>query len=447
MWYRVQFLHIIGVLLPSIFHAPAIADVFSTPIPADNTRSPVIVAALDSEQTENLPTAVIWYLEMAENGDKDAQYNLGSIYETGFGVEINTKEAAQWYRKAALQDHELAQLRLGMLFYVGEGVKQSTIKGVKWIRESADLGNTLAQLLNEKVLAPDADPGIDAIKLVSKVRNAFEKGQINAEETLRLELQKIRRARRVAEMTPKPRFSGDVTGSGAKPGTVKNRVPEFLQGAPKRSEIDDSLVAIRFRAKDGDADAQYKLGRMYEQGTTEVDRNKSEAFRWYNAAAAQGHRDAQYRLGLAYLFGEGTLQNSATAAMWFKRAKANKQPAATVLLSHIATEGTGKIEGTQSLLLTWLLERSLDGDGEAMLGLGNMFEKGWGVPQDVEVAEKWYAKARAAGAKGAARRLRIMKADGVDDIAEAEPINEPRRIIRDDSAKQNQISSNSPSVL
>jgi hypothetical protein len=40
-----------------------------------------------------------------------------------------------------------------------------------------------------------------------------------------------------------------------------------------------------------------------------------------------------------------------------------------------------------------------------------------------------------------------MKADGVDDIAEAEPINEPRRIIRDDSAKQNQISSNSPSVL
>ena len=60
------------------------------------------------------------------------------------------------------------------------------------------------------------------------------------------------------------------------------------------------------------------------------------------------------------------------------------------------------------------MERAVDGDGVAMLGLGHMFENGWGIQQDIEVAKRWYVKARSAGTKGAAKRLRQIKAgDGV----------------------------------
>jgi hypothetical protein len=367
-------------------------------------------AAIDSE-SENLPAAVVWYLEMAEQGDKDAQYNLGSIYETGFGVNIDLKEAVKWYNKAAKQGHQMAQLKLGMLYHLGKGAEQSTIKGNKWIREAAKSGNELAIMLQDEVIAHDVEKDIEPKKLISKTLRAFEKGQINAEETLRLELQKIERARRHAE--EKARFAGTVTGSAAKAGTVKNQVPDFLKTNPQSlGTLEDNYSSIRRRAHDGDPKAEYELGRMYETGEN-VEESAPDAFKWYSVSAAQGYPDAQYRLGLAYLYGIGTEQNIAQAGMWLNKAKQKVHPVATLLLSAISSQRNAVIDKPHSILLSWYLERSIDGDGDAMLGLGHMFENGWGIQQDIEVAKRWYVKARSAGTKGAAKRLREMKAGAV----------------------------------
>ena len=37
----------------------------------------------------------------AEQGDAEAQFNLGSCYDNGEGVEMNKTEAVKWFRKAA----------------------------------------------------------------------------------------------------------------------------------------------------------------------------------------------------------------------------------------------------------------------------------------------------------------------------------------------------------
>ncbi|KPJ92877.1 MAG: hypothetical protein AMJ55_09085, partial [Gammaproteobacteria bacterium SG8_15] len=62
---------------------------------------------------------------MAKSGDADAQYNLGSVYETGFGVKADSDEAVRWYKEAADQDHQLAQLKLGIMYILGDGARQS----------------------------------------------------------------------------------------------------------------------------------------------------------------------------------------------------------------------------------------------------------------------------------------------------------------------------------
>ena len=370
------------------------------------------LAANDSDTPENMPSAVVWYLEMAEQGDKDAQYNLGSIYETGFGVNVDLKEAVKWYTKAALQGHQIAQLKLGMMYYLGKGIEQSTIKGNKWLREAAKSGNTLALLLQDNVIAHDVGKDVEPEKLIAKTLQAFDKGQINAEETLRLELQKIERARK--NEAEKARFAGTVTGSAAKAGTVKNEVPDFLNKNPQTlGPSEDSLSSIRRRALDGDAKAQYELGRMYETGNQVVE-NLEEAFKWYTASAAQDYSDAQYRLGLAYLYGVGTQQSTAQGGVWLKKARDKLHPVATLLLNAISSNRSGIIDKPHSILLSWYLERSVDGDGEAMLGLGNMFERGWGIEQDVEAAKRWFAKARAAGTKGASIRMRQMKVEAAE---------------------------------
>ena len=56
--------------------------------------------------------AVDWYLKAAKQGNFLAQYNLGSCYRNGDGVEKNLQLAEEWYRKAADNGLELAKVAL-----------------------------------------------------------------------------------------------------------------------------------------------------------------------------------------------------------------------------------------------------------------------------------------------------------------------------------------------
>ena len=47
--------------------------------------------------------AVKWFRKAAEQGNVDAQFNLGLCYEYSKGVAKDIDEAAKWYRKAAEQ--------------------------------------------------------------------------------------------------------------------------------------------------------------------------------------------------------------------------------------------------------------------------------------------------------------------------------------------------------
>ena len=59
------------------------------------------------------------------------------------------------------------------------------------------------------------------------------------------------------------------------------------------------------KAKQGDAEAQYSLGWMYDDGEgTSV--NKKKAFEWCKKSAEQGYAPAQHNLGWMYDDGEGT---------------------------------------------------------------------------------------------------------------------------------------------
>jgi TPR repeat protein len=52
-------------------------------------------------------------LTTAEQGDAQAQYNLGIMYDNGQDVPQDYTAAASWYRKAAEQGHAQAQFNLG----------------------------------------------------------------------------------------------------------------------------------------------------------------------------------------------------------------------------------------------------------------------------------------------------------------------------------------------
>ena len=85
--------------------------------------------------------AVKWYRKAADQGNADAQNNLGVCYKNGEGVPQDYSEAVKWYRKAAEQGQKYAQYNLGVCYYNGQGVTQNRQEAFKYFRQAAAQGH------------------------------------------------------------------------------------------------------------------------------------------------------------------------------------------------------------------------------------------------------------------------------------------------------------------
>ena len=85
--------------------------------------------AVAAYQRGDYATALRLWHPLAEQGDADAQFHLGVMYESGQGVLRNDAEAIKWYRKAAEQDDAVAQFNLGIMYAKGEGVSPEPRRG------------------------------------------------------------------------------------------------------------------------------------------------------------------------------------------------------------------------------------------------------------------------------------------------------------------------------
>jgi TPR repeat protein len=93
----------------------------------------------------------------------------------------------------------------------------------------------------------------------------------------------------------------------------------YTEGAGVSINHDKATAAFENAAKQGYAKAEYKLGLNYYEGTG-VNRNRKTACKWFKAAAEQNHPASQYYLGKMYAAGSGVKQNYTTSLEWFTRA-------------------------------------------------------------------------------------------------------------------------------
>ena len=86
----------------------------------------------------------------------------------------------------------------------------------------------------------------------------------------------------------------------------------------------------------GDAEAQYNLGVMFDQGAS-VEQDLARAASWYRKAAEQGFMDAQTNLGMMYYRGEGVAIDLTEASRWLQRAAEQGDEEAANLLAQLAS--------------------------------------------------------------------------------------------------------------
>ena len=89
---------------------------------------------------QNYAEALKWFRLAANQGDADAQYNLGLMYARSRGVPLDYAEAMQWFQKAAAQDNATAQFSLGAMYANGQGVPRDHVRAQMWLNLAAARG-------------------------------------------------------------------------------------------------------------------------------------------------------------------------------------------------------------------------------------------------------------------------------------------------------------------
>ena len=95
--------------------------------------------------TKDEGRALNWFKKSAKQGHGASQSTLGWIYHYGEGVLKDYKKAMYWYHKASTQGYSGATSRIAILHFFGKGVNESRINAAKWMEEAAEQGSVVAQ--------------------------------------------------------------------------------------------------------------------------------------------------------------------------------------------------------------------------------------------------------------------------------------------------------------
>lgn len=111
-------------------------------------------------------------LALAEQGDAQAQYDIGYRYEKGRGVEEDAEVAFAWFQKAAEQKMAKAEYKIGMFYLKGMGVTESKSTARTWLLKAADQGYPPAQYQLGKLYSSNFYKDYDSsLSWLQKARN------------------------------------------------------------------------------------------------------------------------------------------------------------------------------------------------------------------------------------------------------------------------------------
>ena len=273
-------------------------------------------------------------------------------------------------RKKAENGDAYYQHEMGVNYQYGYGVPVDKQKSLEWFQKSADNGNSESMralgIIYESGLGVDKDP--------MRAFDFFQKG-VEAGNTKSLE--------KLAWYFEK----GVVVEKNE--GKAKELYERFF-------------TELQKQALDGDADAMYRMGDIYQYGFPQIGIPiyYQQAAEWYEKAANKGYMYAQTSLGILYYFGQGVPKNYTKAAEWYKKAAEQGDATAIYNLAGCYRLGRG-VEQNEELAAMYNQKAANMDMPEAQAELGGMYYLGTGVEQDYTMAVHWFKRAVANGYENA----------------------------------------------
>lgn len=362
-------------------------------------------SAYEAAQAGDYARAVSLWTKLAEQGDPDAQYALGWMYESGQGVAINFKQAAHWYKEAAIQNYVAAQYVLASMYDKGTGVTANPESAVAWYLKAANQGDAESQF-QLGLHYQDGNGALqNDVQSFIWFSEAAQQGYLSAQ----LYLGKIYQSGRGVKQDYHAAFKWyeKAYSQGNTSATFHlAHMYEFGRGVLQDNQRAQSLYLES--ATKNFAPSAYKAGEFYENGKAGK-ADFEQAIKWYKSAANNGNRAAQYKLAKLYQNGNGLERNIRIAIEWYKQAAMQNHPQAYYHLGLIYENGEQGITVDKSKAIAYYQKAVALGDLYANGHLATFYEQGTGVLMDIERALELYQQSPESWAKVNYQKLSKQK--------------------------------------
>jgi len=398
---------------------------------ANGNSSPYITHGPNVDMDEAMKEVSI----KANEGNAEAQFDLGLHYANGDGVNQNFQQAFKWVKKAADQDLPMAQLLLGGLYVTGRGVEKDEGTGISYVKKAAKNGLLEAQLAlaqgyasyNEQENSMLGGQDFDAARFW--LQRASDAGSLEATYELALFYRSGKggpkdHAKAISLLTEAAMKGDEQSISELERSNDSDRLffsTALLDQANDlyymKSDSESSLASYKKSADLGNIPAKAQLAKMMYLGEG-MTQDKATAKKWFSEVnqplknlAQSGDPFAQYLWGYYYDAGFNGTASPDEAVVWYQRAAEQGYAPAQNNLGYCLSNGD---EGAQDYVkaVYWITKAAEKNHVVAQANLAGCYKRGEGVTQDYDQALSWYLKAVGQGYAPAAKQLGIMCENG-----------------------------------
>lgn len=165
----------------------------------------------------------------------------------------------------------------------------------------------------------------------------------------------------------------------------------YGHGNAARAEVNWLMAAAN-----GNPEAEFALGKLYEEGGADIGADAERAATWYRRAMQRGSLAAETNFALMLLEGRGLVRDTRRAIDLWQNAAEAGQAEAQYNMALAYYNGVG-VAPRLRRAAEWMELAAENGLPAAQFGLSEFYRLGVGVPRDAGQAAAWEERARANG--------------------------------------------------
>ncbi len=381
--------------------------------------------------------ALGWWRKAAEQGNAEAEAELGMRYVTANGMDADFAEAKRWLEKAAAKKRAEAFFWLGAMSDDYAQGERNPAEAMRYYRLAAELGYGDAQ----RRLAQELESGAVVEKNLKEALAWYVKAAEQGDGYAMMQAAMLASAADVGvlDFALARKWAREAVGKGMQDAVfVLENIDREEESARLAKEVPEhvpeALREMYVDALRGGDWAQWQIAVRYSKGQDGMPKDEAAFVLWRERAAAAGRLEAQESLGLALTDPASPKRNVAEGMKYLENTAAAGLSAARLRLAELLASGDG-VEQNETWAAELFEAEARANNPEVMWRLRQMYAKGVaGAAPDEKKAGEWLMRAAVAGhpeAKAEEARIAAAKAVEAKAAEQAKFVEAQRKLEAD----------------